>query len=292
MTPYAGYGLVSVEVRDRVVVGPVANGPMNLISQELLSELGRFTTEVAEDPSPLVLVLKSSTPGFFIGHAKFSDLGVLKTSTVPASVEVVSLNAVQTICQRLRLMDKVTIAQVEGRATGGGAAIAMACDLRYASHGEAVFNSFGVPLGTGMGGGATQLMPRLVGRARAMELILGAFDLDARTAEAWGYVNRALPPEEIDQFVTALAERIALGSPEVIRRTKRLIADSEEQSLEDGMRAENFSLQQMVGTPGATAGVSAFLELGGETLQGEHRLGALLGEVLQRAHELTTPTSP
>lgn len=283
MTDYEGYESIVIEVEHRVVTATVTAGPMNLISRDLLQQFDRLVTEVSADPEPLVLVLKSGTPGFFIGHAKFSDLDVLKGEHAPTSIDDVPMNPVQSLCQRLRAMDKVSIAQVEGRATGGGAAIAMACDLRFASLESAIFNSFGVPLGTGMGGGATQLMPRLVGRARAMELILGAKDLDAATADAWGYVNRALPPDEIGMFVKGLALRISLGAPEVIRRTKRLIAEAEELALVDGFRAENFSLQQMAGTPAAAAGVAAFLELGGETLDGEHRLEILLGEVLEHA---------
>jgi enoyl-CoA hydratase/carnithine racemase len=282
MPRYAGYNLIRIEVTGRIVTGTVANGPMNLISHDMLEELDRFTSEVADDPEPLVLILKSNTPGFFIGHAQFSDLGVLKTTVVPTSVDEVPMNPVQTLCQRLRAMNKVSIAQVQGRATGGGAAIAMACDLRYASIDQAVFNSFGVPLGTGLGGGATQFLPRLVGRTRAMELILGAFDLDAATADAWGYVTRSVPDSEIDALVRHMAQRIAMGAPEVIRRTKKLIADSDQLPLEEGLRAENFSLQQMAGTPAAAAGTAGFLELGGETLEGEHRLGDLLGELLEQ----------
>ncbi|MFE7423810.1 enoyl-CoA hydratase/isomerase family protein [Rhodococcus sp. NPDC057529] len=276
-----GYDLIGVEVDGRIVTATVANGPMNLISSELLSEIDRFTSELEQDPQALVVVLKSSTPGFFICHAKFEDLGVLKTSAVPQSVDEAPMNPVQRICQRLRSMNKVSIAQVEGRATGGGATIAMSCDLRYASIGGAVFNSFGVPLGTGLGGGATQFMPRLVGRTRAMELILGALDLDAETADSWGYVTRALPAAEIDEFVAAMARRIAMSVPDVIRRTKQLIANSDRLPIEDGLRAENFSLQQMAGTPEGAAGIAAFLELGGETIEGEHRLADLLGEVLK-----------
>jgi len=254
---------------------------MNLITGELLAEFDRFTEEVAADPEPVVVVLKSATPGFFVAHARYGDLDRLKSAQVPTSRDEVSLNAVHRIGERLRTMDKVTVAQVEGRATGGGATMAMTCDLRYGATGKAIFNSFGVPIGTGLGGGATQYLPRLVGRSRAMELILPGLDLDATTAERWGYLTRALPADEIESYVADLARRIASCPTEAVRRAKRLIAAAGETTIAEGLRDENFSLQQLVVTDEAAAGIKAVLALGGETPAGESRIGDLLGELVE-----------
>lgn len=258
---------------------------MNLITPPLLAELERFTSEVETDPDPLVMILKSGTPGFFICHAQFANLSALRTASVPTSIDDVPVNPVQRLCMRLGSMDKVTIAQVEGRTTGGGAALAMACDLRYGSVGHAVFNSFGVSIGTGLGGGASVFMPRVVGRSRALELILAGLDLDAETADQWGHLTRSLPAEGIDEYVRMIAQRIASSVPDVIRRTKQLVSASGELPVEDGLRAENFSMQQTAGTPAAQAALAAFLELGGETIQGEQRMEELLGEVLARTSD-------
>jgi enoyl-CoA hydratase/carnithine racemase len=274
---------VNAEVVGKVVTAVVANPPMNLITGQVLEELDRLTLEVESDPDLLVLVLKSRTPGFFICHARYQDFDKLKTARVPISRDDVGLNAVHRICERLRTMDKVSIAQVEGRATGGGAAIAMACNLRYGAVGRAVFNSFGVPIGTGIGGGATQYMPRLVGPSRAMELILGGRDLDAVTAEQWGYVTRALPAQEIDGFVDDLARRLAACAPAAVRQTKRLIANALEMPIPEGLREENFHMQQLALRDDAVTGIRNFLELGGETIAGESRLADLLGEVLDKS---------
>ena len=277
---YESYELIRIAARGRVVVVEVDNPPMNMMTGELLGELDRMTTELAADPKPLVVVIRSSTPGFFICHAKYDDFDKLKMPKVPATRDEVPLNTVHRITERLRAMDKVTIAQVEGRATGGGAAIVMACDLRYGALGSAVFSSFGVPMGTGLGGGATQVLPRLVGQSRATELILGALDLDAATADRWGYLTRALPADEITGYVDAYAERVARCVPEVIRRTKGLIAAFDATPLAEGLRDENFVLQQLSARSEATEAIRTFLEIGGETIGGESRLEALLGELL------------
>lgn len=279
---YEDHELLGVHRMGRVVRVEVANPPLNLITAELLAELDRLTSRLAADTEPTVVILSSRTPGYFVCHAKYGDLDKLKMAIMPTSRDEVEPNAIQRICERLRTMDKFTIAQVEGRATGGGAAIAMACDVRYGTLGAAVFNSFGVPVGTGLGGGATQVLPRIVGRSRAMELILGGLDLDAATAERWGYLTRAFPEGAIAGYVDELAERVARCVPEVIRRTKQLIHDAASTPLVEGLRDENFALQQMSATAEAAEGIKAFLEVGGETAEGESRLQALLGELLQR----------
>lgn len=279
---YESYELLRVEVRGRIVFVGIDNPPMNMITGELLGELDQLTMELLTDSEPVVVVMRSSTPGFFICHAKYEDFDKLKMANVPSTRDEVPLNTMHRVTERLRQMDKVTIAQVEGRATGGGAAIVMACDLRYGTLGAAVFNSFGVPMGTGLGGGATQVLPRLVGRSRATELILGALDLDADTAERWGYLTRALPAGEIADYVESYAERIARCVPEVIRRTKALIAASDTVLLTEGLRDENFALQQLSARTDATEAIRIFLEIGGETVAGESRLEALLGELLEK----------
>ena len=214
---YINYTRLRIAVRDRVVTAVIDNPSLNMLTRELLADLDRFTAEVAQDPEPLVVVFKSAHPDIFITHAEFANLYAIQPPEIPTSADQVSLNAVQIICERLRRMDKVTIAQVEGRTAGGGAAMVMACDMRFGAVGKAVFNTMSVPVGSVPGGGASQYMPRLIGYSRALELILGGLDLDAATAERWGYLNRALPAEEIDTFVTSAASRIAACPADAVR---------------------------------------------------------------------------
>jgi len=277
---YTDYNRVRVESSGRIVTAIIDNPPLNLITRELLDELGELTTELAADPEPLVVVLKSADPDFFIPHAEFANLYSMQTGELPTSSAEVSPNSIHRICERFRTMDKISIAQVEGRAGGGGAALVMACDMRFGAIGKAIFNNMAVPLGTVPGGGASQYMPRLVGRSRALELILGGIDLDAVTAERWGYLNRALPAEEIEAFVSATARRIASSSPEAVRMTKALV-DAAERPHQDGLRAESFGFQRLIASDDSLASIRTFLSLGGETRDGEKRLGEVLAEVIR-----------
>jgi len=279
---YADYNRVKTTSEGRVVTAVIDSPPLNLITRELLDELGRLTTELVADPEPLVVVIKSADPDFFIPHAEFANLYSILPSEAPEVSDNVSPNNIHQICERLRTMNKITIAQVEGRAGGGGAALVMACDMRFGAVGRAVFNNMAVPLGTVPGGGASQYMPRLVGRSRALELILGGIDLDAVTAERWGYLNRALPPEEIAAFVQTTARRIASCPPDAVRLTKRAI-DAAGGAMEEGLREESFRFQQLMTSENSIANIKRFLSLGGETRAGEKRLGELLGEVIERS---------
>jgi enoyl-CoA hydratase/carnithine racemase len=278
---YTDYHRLRVETAGRLVTAAIDSPPMNLITRELLDELGRLTDEVAADTEALVLVIKSADPDFFIPHAEFATLYAMQTGAPPASASETSPNSIHRICERIRTMDKVSIAQVEGRAGGGGAALVMACDMRFGAIGKAVFNTMAIPLGSVPGGGASVYMPRLIGRSRALELILGAIDLDAVTAERWGYLNRAVPADEIDAFVHATARRIADASPQAVRLTRSLV-NAGDRSIEEGLREESFSFQQLMAADDSRERIRTFLERGGETRDGEQRLDQLLDEVARK----------
>jgi enoyl-CoA hydratase/carnithine racemase len=280
---YVGCRALRVEADAGVVTLTIANPPMNSLTAALLEDLDRVTAEVAADPQASVVVLRSADPEIFVTHAEFANLYRLQPPAVPTSVDEVTLNSVHEICERLRSMEAITIAQVEGRTAGGGAALVMACDLRFGAIGGAVFNTMAVPLGTVPGGGASQYLPRLVGRARALELILGGLDLDAVTAASWGYLNRALPADEIGAYVPWLARRIAACPRDAVRRTVALV--DRIGPVEDGLREENFHFRQLMASAESRDAVAAFLARGGETREGELRIEHVLGEVLDRPHD-------
>jgi enoyl-CoA hydratase/carnithine racemase len=271
-----------------VVTALIDNPPLNMLTGSLLEDLDAFTRAVAADPDALVVVLKSSDPDIFITHAEFANLYAIQPQRLPESVDEVTLNTVHLLCERLRTMNKITIAQVEGRVAGGGAAMVMACDMRFGALGRAVFNTMSVPLGCVPGGGASQYMPRLIGYARAMELILGGLDLDAATAERWGYLNRALPPEQLDDFVRGTASRIAASPPDAVRMTKEVVSMAGGR-IDDGLREENFRFRRLMASPASRESIASFLELGGESREGELRIEALLGEVLGRMQDTSSP---
>ena len=154
----------------------------------------------------------------------------------------------------VRTMPKATIAEIDGRVGGGGSEFASSCDMRFGAIGRTVVNQMEVPLGILPGGTGTQRLPRLVGRGRAMEIVLGGVDIDAVTAERWGYLNRALEPTELRPFVDALATRIAGFPAGAIALAKQSVLNAERLPLAEGLAEESFLFQQTLARPGSTGG--------------------------------------
>ncbi|MGK0260295.1 MAG: enoyl-CoA hydratase/carnithine racemase [Candidatus Azotimanducaceae bacterium] len=182
------------------------------------------------------------------------------------------------MCERVKAMDKVTIAQIEGRVGGGGSEFSASMDMRFGVIGKTKVNQMEVPLGILPGGTGTQRLPRLMGRGRAMEVILGGEDLDAETAERWGYLNRIFKADEIDGWVDALARRIASFPVEAVRLAKESV-NAAEKPLAEGMLEEAYLFQRLLRTDGAQTNMQKFLDIGGQTREGEMRVGELNKEL-------------
>ena len=183
--------------------------------------------------------------------------------------------------ERFRTLPKATIAVIEGTARGGGCEFAMAFDMRYAALGTTVLGHPEVAVGIIPGGGGTQRLPRLVGRGRALEVILGCRDIDAETAEAWGYVNRALPADELRRFVDKLATRIASCPLTAISAAKRAVdvALDEQTDLTTGLRVEDQLMREALAQPVARERLQAILDAGAQTREFE------LGEIQTSAQD-------
>jgi enoyl-CoA hydratase/carnithine racemase len=177
--------------------------------------------------------------------------------------------------ERFRLMPKVTIAQIEGFARGGGSEFALALDMRFAAAGKAVFGQPEIGLGILPGAGGTARLMQLVGRARAAEIIFGGDDFSAEEAERIGWINRALPADEIGPYVERLARRIATFPAATIAEIKRVFAEVEG-STADNLRAEEFSFGRLLACPEAEARprMQRWLDKGLQTRAGERTLGA------------------
>ncbi len=274
---YAGYELIRVSREGHVLTATVDNPPINLITLQLYGELARLAEEVAADPDPLVFILKSADPDFFLAHFDVSAILSFPINT-PATRETGAANPYHMMCERFRTMNKVTIAQIEGRVGGGGSEIAMSFDMRFGVIGKTIINQMEAPLGILPGGTGTQRMPRLIGRHRAIEVILGAIDVDAETAERWGYLNRALHADAVGPYVDALARRIASFPPDAVRLAKQAI-NSAEEPLDEGLRDESFLFQQLIRTPDAQENMKRFLRIGGQTREGELNIEQLSGQL-------------
>ncbi|MDE2364063.1 MAG: enoyl-CoA hydratase/isomerase family protein [Hyphomicrobiales bacterium] len=270
---YDNYRLLAFSRDGAVVTATVDAPPVNVITMELLGELQRMTTEVEADPDCLVFVFKSANPDFFLAHFDVSAILEFPTDKPPARGNV-ARHPFYAMANRLRSMDKATIAQIEGRVGGGGSEFAMGFDMRFGVIGKATLNQMETPLGILPGGGGTQLLPRLIGRSRALEVILGGVDISAEEAAAWGYLNRALPADEIGSYVAFLAKRIASFPPEAVRLAKQAVNGSIG-PLDEGLQEENFLFQRLFRTPDARRKMEAFLSNGGQTREGELRVAEL-----------------
>lgn len=254
----------------------IDNPPINLITRELFGELSQLSEELSADQELSVVVFKSSNPDFFIAH--FDVEAILAGSTAGEAQRSHKPNLFHVVCERMRTMDKVTIAQIEGRIGGGGSELAASMDMRFGVRGKTIVNQMEVPIGILPGGTGTQRLPRLLGRGRAMELIMGGDDLDAETAERWGYLNRIFDSGKIQPFVDRLASRIS-GFPVASVRLAKEAIDGHEQPLSEGLINESYLFQRLLRTESGPKSMRRFLDLGGQTRDGELRVGDLNGEV-------------
>jgi enoyl-CoA hydratase/carnithine racemase len=274
---YEGYKLVRFAREGRIVTATVDNPPINIITPDLYAELARLSQDLADDPDALVFVLKSANPDFFLAHFDVSAILTFPTDR-PAARDAWDRNAYHAMCERFRTMDKVTIAQIEGRVGGGGSELSMSFDMRFGVKGKTIINQMEVPLGILPGGTGTQRMPRLIGRHRALEVILAGIDLDAETAEQWGYLNRALAADEIGPYVDALTRRIASFPIEAVRLAKEAV-NSADKPLHEGLADESYLFQQLLRVESSQRNMKRFLQIGGQTRDGEMKIGELNGRL-------------
>jgi enoyl-CoA hydratase/carnithine racemase len=269
---YDDYDLLSIQIEAGVARATISSPPINVMTLPLFGELLRFGQQVGDDDDVRVVVLKSADPDFFIAH--FDVAAILEFPTEGDPVRNPD-NIFHVMCERYRTMEKVTIAQIEGRVGGGGSELVQGFDMRFGVTGRTRFNQMEVALGILPGGTGTQRLPRLVGRARALEIILGGCDVDAEMAERWGLLNRTLPADAIEGFVDRLARRIASFPVEAVRLAKRMV-DRAEEPLAESLVEETYLFDTLVRSDDARRNMRRFLELGGQTREGELDIEALM----------------
>src|SRR6201996_533006 len=194
--------------------------PVGIFGPDEIPQLEEIVSAIETDPQVKVVVFESAVEGFFITHYDF--LAPLEESlSIPPGPT--GLQALPDMLVRLSRAPVVSIAAIRGRATGGGSELALASDMRSASREKAILSQWEVGAGLVPGGGPMARLPRLMGRGRALEVLLGADDVSGELAERYGYVNRSLPDAELDGFVEALAMRIASFDKQAIADTKRVV---------------------------------------------------------------------
>ena len=194
--------------------------PLNIFGPETIPQLNEIITALETDEHAKVVVFDSAVQGFFLTHYDFLARLEDTTSLPPGPT---GLQPLPDMLVRLSRAPVVSIASIRGRATGVGSELALACDMRFASREKAILSHFEVGAGVVPGGGPMARLPRLMGRGRALEVLLGADDLPGDLAELYGYVNRSLPDSDLDAFVESLATRIASFDKQTISETKRFV---------------------------------------------------------------------
>jgi enoyl-CoA hydratase/carnithine racemase len=272
------FEFLTVATAGRVATVTIDNPPINVITLPLYAELMQLVQELQREPDLSVVVFKSAHPDFFLAH--FDVEAILQFPIDGDAERSAEPNPFHLMCERLRTMNKVTIAQIEGRVGGGGSELVASMDMRFGVIGKTLVNQMEVPLGILPGGGGTQRLPRLVGRGRAMEIILAGEDLDAETAERWGYLNRIYPAADIDDAVTKLAQRIARFPQPAVRLAKASV-NAADLPLAQGLQEEAYLFARLLRTPQAQQAMQKFMAMGGQTHAGEMRVAELVDEVMR-----------
>lgn len=250
--------------------------PLNIFGPKNIPQLSGIITALETDADAKVVVFDSAVDGFFLTHFNFLA-GADDAASLPPGRS--GLQPLPDALARLSRAPVVSIAAIRGRATGVGSELALASDMRFASRERAILSQWEVGAGLVPGGGPMARLPRLIGRGRALEVLLGADDIPGDLAELYGYVNRALPDAELDGFVDTLARRIASFDKQAIAETKKLVniaslpSDAEIAPEWDGFIAS-------LGRPAAQTRIKALMERGfhkpGEV---ESRLGHYVGRL-------------
>jgi enoyl-CoA hydratase/carnithine racemase len=250
--------------------------PLNIFGPKEIPQLETIIEAIESDERVKVVVFDSAIEGFFLTHYDFLSK-LEETTSLPLGQT--GLQPLPDMLARLSRALVVSIASIRGRATGVGSELALACDLRFASREKAILSQWEVGAGLVPGGGPMARLPRLMGRGRALEVLLGADDINGDIAQMYGYVNRSLPDSELDAFVDALAMRIASFDKHAIAETKRLVNIASlppDAEIAPEWDAFISSLQR----PATQARISKLMELGfhkpGDV---ETRLGLYVGQL-------------
>ena len=278
--PYTDFSTLHVDIERGVATVTIDHPPLNVLDAALMTDLDRFAVAVQADEGVQVIIVQSADPEFFIAHGDMHFLDDPEAfATLPLGDLSSPLNPMMRLHERFRALPQLTIAKLAGLARGGGSEFAMALDLRFAATGRAALGQFEALTGIIPGAGGTAYLPLLVGRARALEVILGGELLNAQQAERYGWINRALPEDQLDAFVETLARRIAALPPGVVAAVKSAVDAALTGTLTDALHLENTLLGELFGRPVAGERTRAALAAGAQMRDGERDLEGLLNSL-------------
>lgn len=266
------YSTLGITIDDGVAWITIDNPPVNVLSGTLIRELHEALGALRGDDSVRVIVFSSANPEFFLAHVDIHILDELDRLREIADRNP-DANLFQGVGELLRHQPQVTIVKLAGKARAGGAEFVAAADLTFAARETAGLGQTEVLMGIVPGGGGTQYLRERVGRHRALELLLTADLVDADTAAAYGWINRAVPASELDAVVSQTAKKIAALSPELIAAAKRLVPPAD---LTNGLKAEHDAWAELVSGPLPPQLMTRALEHGVQTPDGERDLESVM----------------
>jgi enoyl-CoA hydratase/carnithine racemase len=253
----------------------IDNPPINVMGPQMVLDFQKVMNALESDEHVRVVVFESAVDDYFLNHSDFRARLEDLTEMPPGPT---GLPPWPDFLVRLTRLPVATIALIRGRATGNGSEITLSCDMSFASREKAIISQWEVGVGMVAGGGPMARLPQLIGRNRAMEVLLSSQDIRADQAEAYGYINRALPDADLDAYVEALATRIAGFDKWAIGNTKRLVNTSLSPDVELGAGWD--ACIASLGRPAAQSGIKALMAHGfHEPGDVENRLGYYLGQI-------------
>jgi enoyl-CoA hydratase/carnithine racemase len=275
-TPWT-FETLRVHIDRGVVFAQIDAPPMNLLGPELVRDLVSLIQRAEADATCKVLVFTSADADYFISHVDLTRIAEYRAEAAKLTGEP----SIALLFHHLSASRLVTVAQIEGRVRGAGSELVLACDMRFAARETAMFAQIEPAFGLIPGGGAAQYLVRLMGRARALEVMLTADDYDAELAERYGWINRALPANSLDEFVRTLARRIA-AFPAAGHVAVKSRVNAISLAPADDVRRDSDLFGDGVRSTETQRLIQAAFEHGLQTRDGEIALGSMLAELPTR----------
>jgi enoyl-CoA hydratase/carnithine racemase len=265
---------LAVRREGAVLFAAISAPPMNLLGPALVRDLVSLIRHVEADDALKVLVFKSADADYFISHVDVTRIKEYRDE----AAKLVGEPSIGLLFRRLSTSRLVTIAQIEGRVRAAGSEFVLACDMRFAARETAIFAQPEPAFGQIPGAGGAQHLVRLMGRARALEVMLSAQDYDAELAERYGWINRALPAESLGDFVGSLAQRIAGFPAAALAAVKERVNAIALAPVED-FRRDSDLFGEGVRTAEAQSRINAAFKRGFQTRDAEMDLAGMLGDL-------------
>jgi enoyl-CoA hydratase/carnithine racemase len=270
----AVFETLKVRKESAVLFADIAAPPMNLLGPALVRDLVSLIQQAEADSDLKVLVFRSADPDYFIPHVDVTRIQQYREEAAKLTGEA----SIALMFRHLSASHLVTIAQIEGRVRAAGSEFVLACDMRFAARESAIFAQPEAAFGVVPGGGGVQHLARLMGRAKALEVMLSAGDYDAELAERYGWINRALPAKELGEFVKSLAHRIAkfpAGSLAAVKDSVNAIALAPAEDF----RRDSDLFGEGARDPEAQSRFEAAFKRGFQTRDAEMDLARMVGEL-------------